>query len=241
MELQTANFRRPLGSHARRTCAFAPRTRIACSGSPFPGTATRLCSATQDQDHQNLCVAPLPLFPKNPVGPTHHRVRTMSCCGSARPPQKSGHDPVGTLQPFPISQQPTAHPGISPFEKPLPLQHQSVAPPPQAYSLSRLNGNPSSPPPRPPSSTVHAASIAPGPSPPPSAAFNRSSVVDHMSPLSPLRLPSPTYPASGNQSLLSTYQPVAVPPSLPPTDEGKVSIAIDFGERRAPDLIPRCV
>ncbi|KAH9982005.1 actin-like ATPase domain-containing protein [Russula compacta] len=61
-------------------------------------------------------------------------------------------------------------------------------------------------------------------------AFNRGSIVDHTSSLSPLRLPSPAYPASGNQNLLSTYQsPAAVPPSLPPTDEGKVSIAIDFG------------
>jgi hypothetical protein len=65
--------------------------------------------------------------------------------------------------------------------------------------------------------------------------FTRGTSADAAaSPLSPLQRPTPSYASSGNPNLLSTYQSsAAVPASLPPTDEGKMSVAIDFGENRA--------
>lgn len=70
--------------------------------------------------------------------------------------------------------------------------------------------------------------------------FNPSALVDPMGSLSPLRRPSPAYPAAGNPNLLSTYQPsLPIASSVPPMDEGKMSVSIDFGERRASLPRPR--
>jgi len=158
----------------------------------------------------------------------------MSCCGTSRSPDttiRSG--PVATLQPFPISQQPAAHPGIDPFLEKDTFRPPTINSPPQAHSLSRFHGAQSPPP-----SSTH-GSIAP--SPPLSVSqmgtFNRSSVIESTGSLAPLRRPTPAYATPGNPNLLSTYQsPTAVAPSLPTTDEGKMSVSIDFGERRALDL-----
>jgi len=170
-------------------------------------------------------------------------VLTMSCCGSPRPqtplPQtavsKSVHG--GTLQQFSVSHQPTAHPGPYPGPAPemSPFRPPNIMTPEPVHSMSHLNGYQSPPP---TSSTVH-GSIPPSPpsTGPQVGMFNRASVVDPIGSLSPLRRPSPAYPASGNPNLLSTYPSAAVP-SLPPPDEGKMSISIDFGERRSPESHP---
>ncbi|KAI0297007.1 hypothetical protein B0F90DRAFT_1742262 [Multifurca ochricompacta] len=149
----------------------------------------------------------------------------MSCCGTSRSPNTKSA-PIGTLQPFPITHQPTAHPGISPFTEKSSFHPPSISPPPATHSLFRVNGNQSPPP---PSSTTHGSAA---PSPPPIApqfgAFNQNSTVDVTGSLSPLRRPSPSHPASGNPNLLSTYQSSA-PLSNSSMDEGKVSVSIDFG------------
>jgi hypothetical protein len=154
----------------------------------------------------------------------------MSCCGASRAQNKSGPD-VGTLQPFPITtHQPRPRPLITPFGEKEPFHPPSISSPPPVQSLSRLNGAHSPP----QSSTTH-GSIPPSSPPPTVGTFNRSTVVDTPGSLSPLRRPSPAYPPAGNLNLLSTYQSSApMSSSLPPTDEGKMSISIDFGERRSP-------
>ncbi|KAI9512146.1 actin-like ATPase domain-containing protein [Russula earlei] len=140
----------------------------------------------------------------------------MSCCGTPRSQKTS--DTVATLQPFPISQQPTARPEISPFLEKESFRPPTISSPPPVHSLSRFNGAQSPPP-----SSTH-GSVPP--SPPPTASqmgtFNRGSVIDSSASLSPLRRPTPAYPSSGNPNLLSMYQPVH-------GHEGKMSISIDFG------------
>jgi hypothetical protein len=156
----------------------------------------------------------------------------MSCCGVSRS-QDVRSDTVGTLQPFPISQQPTPHPRIDPFpQKPSP-NPPTIPSPSLVHPFTGLTGNQ----PSPPSSSTNHGSVTS--SPPPlldsqMGALGFGSTADAMGSLSPLRRPSPSYPASGtNPNLLSTYQPsAAIPASLPLTDEGKMSVAIDFGERR---------
>jgi hypothetical protein len=166
----------------------------------------------------------------------------MSCCGQSRS-QEVRSNTVNTLQPFPISQQPTPHPRIDPFpQKPSP-NLPTIPSPTQVHPFAGLTGNQPSPP---SSSTAHGGSVTS--SPPPlldsqMVAFGRGgSTADAVGSLSPLRRPSPSYPASGSTSpnLLSTYQPsAAFPSSLPPTtDEGKMSVAIDFGERRVLTSLP---
>ena len=161
----------------------------------------------------------------------------MSCCGSARTPEGNSRSAPagGTLQPFPISHQPTALPEINPYAEKSTFQVPSISSPPPVHALSQFGGTQSPPP---PSSTTH-GSVAP--SPPPlspqfnGSSFHGSSLADVSSTLNPLRRPSPSYPAGGNPNLLSTYRPsVAVPaPSVPTTDEGKMSVSIDFGKLRA--------
>ncbi|KAI0255423.1 actin-like ATPase domain-containing protein [Lactifluus subvellereus] len=74
-------------------------------------------------------------------------------------------------------------------------------------------------------------------SPPPAHSLSRLNANQPSPPPSTLQRPNPSYPTSGNLNLLSTYQSSAlVPASLPPTDEGKMSVAIDFGEHHAPIL-----
>jgi hypothetical protein len=171
----------------------------------------------------------------------------MSCCGNPRPPQpvqaQSKSVPVGTVQQFPISHQPTAHPGITPFP-PSPegsaFRPPHITSPQPVHSLSHLNG-PHSPPPT--ASTALSMPPSPPSSGPQMGMFSRTSVVqvDPIGSLSPLRRPSLTYPGSGNQNILSTYQSSPTVPSLPPTDDGKMSVSIDFGERCIPDPVPRRV
>ncbi|KAI0289646.1 hypothetical protein BC826DRAFT_597825 [Russula brevipes] len=163
----------------------------------------------------------------------------MSCCGDTRPANTNGT--VGTHQPYPVSNQPTPHPGISPFLEKGTFQPPNISPPPAAAQSFSHFSSAQSPPPTSP--TLHGSNA---PSPPPTisqmSAFNRGSVADPTGSLSPLRRPSPAYPATGNQNLLSAYQTsVSVPPSLPTTDEGKMSVSIDFGERRFLDYVPRRV
>jgi hypothetical protein len=150
-------------------------------------------------------------------------------------------------QQYPVSQQPMAHPGIiSPFPPPAdastsPYRPPDVTQPPAMYPMAHLNGTAHSPPPT--LSTMHSSSVPPPPSPPsgvPQMGMYTSAsppVLDPNGPLSPLRRPSPTYPTTSGSSnpppnLLATYQSSATMPSLPPIDEGKVSVSIDFGERR---------
>ncbi|KAI9451257.1 hypothetical protein BJY52DRAFT_1298655 [Lactarius psammicola] len=155
----------------------------------------------------------------------------MSCCGSVRTDEGNSRSAPtgGTLQPFPISHQPTAHPGINPFLEKSTFHPPSVSSPPPVHALSQFGGTHSPPP---PSSTTH-GSLAPSPPPqsPQMNMFHGTSSADLSGSLNPLRRPSPSYPASGNPNLLSTYRPsVAIPaPSVPTTDEGKMSVSIDFG------------
>ena len=210
----------------------------------FAGKARGLCSST-------LGLVP-PLF--------LYCWRTMSCCGSPRPEHTDMSVPaVGTRsvavgggalqhQQYPVSQQPTGHPGIiSPFPPPADassLRPPDITPPPATYSMAHLNGTAHSPPPT--LSTMH-SSVPPSPSVPQMGMYTSVSpppVVDPNAPLSPLRRPSPTYPSSGSSNppnLLSTYQSPTTMPSLPPIDEGKMSVSIDFGERRPsePNPTPR--
>lgn len=160
----------------------------------------------------------------------------MSCCGSARTYEGNSRSAPagGTVQPFPISHQPEAHPEINPYAEKPPFQVPSISSPPPVHALSQFGGTQSPPP---PSSTTH-GSVAPSP-PPQSPQFNGSfhgsSLADISGSLNPLRRPSPSYPAAGNPNLLSTYRPsVAIPaPSMSTTDEGKMSVSIDFGKLSA--------
>lgn len=179
----------------------------------------------------------------------------MSCCGSPRPEGTDKSVPaVGTRsvpvgggglqhQQYPVSQQPMAHPGIiSPFPPPTAdassFRPADITPPQAVYPMAHLNGTAHSPPP-PTASTPH-SSVPPPSSPsnvPQMGMYTSASppVVDPNGPLSPLRRPSPTYTTSGSSNppnLLSTYQSSTTMPSLPPVDEGKMSVSIDFGERR---------
>jgi hypothetical protein len=159
----------------------------------------------------------------------------MSCCGSARPHEGNSRSAPagGTVQPFPISHQPIAHPEINPYAEKSTFQVPSISSPPPVHALSQFGGTQSPPP---PSSTTH-GSVAPSP-PPQSPQFNSSfhgsSLADLSGSMNTLRRPSPSYPAAGNPNLLSTYRPsVAIPaPSVPTTDEGKMSVSIDFGKLR---------
>jgi hypothetical protein len=156
--------------------------------------------------------------------------RTMSCCGTPRPENQAKSVSAGTVQQFPVSHQPTAHPEISPFSAPAPepsFRPPYLPSPPPVHSSSHLNGAQS---PAPTLSTVHGSLPSPGPQ---VGMFNRTSAVDPIGSFSPLRLPSPAYPASGNPNILSMYQSSAAVPSLPPMDEGKMSVSIDFGEHRS--------
>lgn len=171
----------------------------------------------------------------------------MSCCGSARANEgNSGSTPAGgTLQPFPISNQPTGHPGIDPYLEKSAFQPPSISSPPPVHALTPFGGTQSSPPPfggtqspPPPSSTTH-GSVAPSPPPqsPLANGYHGGSFADLSGSMSTLRRPSPSYPPTKNPNLpnlLSTYRPsVAIPaPSIPTTDEGKMSVSIDFGELR---------
>jgi hypothetical protein len=159
----------------------------------------------------------------------------MSCCGNPRPPTPTHQIKTvnaSTLQQFSVSQQPTAHPGISPYSAPAPemssFRPPDISTPQPVHPSPYLNGYHSPPP---TSSTAH-GSIPPSPpsTGPQVGMFNRTSVIDPTSSLSPLRRPSPAYPGAPN--LLSTYSSAAVP-SLPHPDEGKMSVSIDFGERRS--------
>jgi hypothetical protein len=195
--------------------------------------------------------------------------RTMSCCGSPRPEDTDKSVPaVGTRsvpigggafqqqQQFPVSQQPTGHPGIiSPFPPPSSdassFRPPDFTPPSTVYPMAaHLNGTTHTPPPPPTmtTSTLHGSVPSSPPSTVPQMGMYTSAsppVVDPNGPLSPLRRPSPTYPTSGSSNppnLLSTYQSPANIPSLPPIDEGKMSVSIDFGERRPllnPNPTPR--
>jgi hypothetical protein len=163
----------------------------------------------------------------------------MSCCGSARTPEgDSKSAPAGgTLQPFPISHQPTAHPSINPYLEKSSFQVPTISSPPPVHALSQFGGaqfggtqfgGTQSPPP--PSSTTH-SSFAP--SPPPQSqvnGFHGNSFAELSGSMNALRRPSPSYPASGQPNLLSTYRPsVANPAPSAPKDEGKMSVSIDFG------------
>jgi hypothetical protein len=179
----------------------------------------------------------------------------MSCCGSPRPQDKSiptvgtRSVPVGggalqqqqqQQQQYPVSQQPTAHPGIiSPYHPPADassFRPPDINSPPAVYPMAHLNGTAHSPPPT--VSTLH-GSVPPSPVPQMGMYTSASPpLLDPNVSLSPLRRPSPTDPTSGSSSppnLLSTYQSSATMPSMPPIDEGKVSVSIDFGERRPPE------
>jgi len=154
----------------------------------------------------------------------------MSCCGESRP--QNGVRPVGTLQPYPITtQQPSPHPVITPFQE-KPFQPPNIVSPPPVHAAPYLNGGTRSPPPQ--SSTTH-GSFPPSPPPmlPQMGTFNRT-VVDPAGSLSPLRRPNAAYSPARNPNILSTYQGSAapMPTSVPPTDEGKMSVSIDFGEPR---------
>jgi len=182
----------------------------------------------------------------------------MSCCGASRlPSTEKGVSVVGTRsapvgsalqqqQEFPVSEQPTAHPGISPF--PFPGEASSFRPPdittpPPVHSMAHLTGTANSLPPT--SSTVH-GSLPPSPShqstiPQMGMYGSASPVVDPNGPLSPLRRPSPTYPTSGSPNppnLLSKHYSSADMPTMLPIDEGKMSVTIDLGERRPPEPHP---
>ncbi|KAH9052022.1 hypothetical protein EDB83DRAFT_2521887 [Lactarius deliciosus] len=140
----------------------------------------------------------------------------MSCCGSARTDDGNSRSAPtgGTLQPFPISHQPNAHPGINPFLEKSSFHPPSISSPPPVHALSQFGGTHSPPP---PSSTTH-GSLAPSP-PPQSPQMNMFHDLALL------------IPAAGNPNLLSTYRPsIAIPaPSVATTDEGKMSVSIDFG------------
>ncbi|KAI0270643.1 actin-like ATPase domain-containing protein [Gloeopeniophorella convolvens] len=153
----------------------------------------------------------------------------MSCCGTSRTEGNTKSAPIyGTLQPFPITQQPTGHPGINPFpETKQSVPPSTVSPPPPVHPYPYANGNQSPPP---PSTVTHGSAPSPPPLTSQFGGYNRTSTVDVTGSLSPFRRPSPSYPAPGNPNLLTTYQPsMAMPITSPTTDEGKMSVSIDFG------------
>jgi hypothetical protein len=188
----------------------------------------------------------------------------MSCCGNPRL-QAAGNSvsaavgtrsvSAGARQQQPVSQQPTSHPGIvSPFPPPSdassPFRPPDITPPPAAmYPMAHLNGAAFSlPPPLPPKSPPMMYGMRPSS---PTAVqqmgvySSASPIVDHNGYMAPLRRASlaySSYGSSNSPNLLTAYQSPTTLSSLPPVDEGKVSVSIDFGERRPttePSPIPR--
>ncbi|KAI0060113.1 actin-like ATPase domain-containing protein [Artomyces pyxidatus] len=133
----------------------------------------------------------------------------MSCCGQ---PLKDDEQQTAPLRPYSVQQQqPAPHPGARLPEKQQPFHARGFPSPPPAHQTY-------SPPPG-----SYAGSSA---SPPPQ--------FDPYAP--PLPRPSPAYagPHANGVNLLHTYDPRAGVPGAaerapPRPDEGKVSIAIDFG------------
>ncbi|THH09897.1 hypothetical protein EW146_g8542 [Bondarzewia mesenterica] len=158
----------------------------------------------------------------------------MSCCGTSR---NANHrnSAQAPLSPHPTSQQPGAHPGAV-YPQKQSFQQPSIPTPLPTHPSNSLNGhylNPllnghQSPPPQ---SLMTGSSHSP---PLMQQQYNSSYNVTATAYQNTLMKPNPTY-LGGTSSLLSpSYAPtsVTVPVSAdfsPPSDEGKMSISIDFG------------
>ncbi|KAA1466844.1 actin-like ATPase domain-containing protein [Dentipellis sp. KUC8613] len=143
----------------------------------------------------------------------------MSCCGSSRTPEADRNSAEAPLSPYPVNVQPVAHPNpyfpqsTIPSPPPATLNDHRTPPPPQSYGSH-------SPPPQQQfqSSSYNLAAPAP--------AFNE-----------PLLRPNATYATSSPAFLPQQYGPHSVTTAAAPgqsfapplTDEGKMSVSIDFG------------
>lgn len=159
----------------------------------------------------------------------------MSCCGTAKT-QGVNRQEVNLSPSTPIAQQPSPHPGAL-FPEKQSFTAPSISPPPAAHTYNSLNGHQSPP----PSSLT---STSPPPMIPQFNSFNgdlQSQPLFDPSSMAPpfqdnLLRPSPTYPGSvGSRPSAYSPQAISVMPSSnagfspPLSDEGKMSISIDFG------------
>ena len=150
---------------------------------------------------------------------------SMSCCGTSRSPvdRNSAQAP---LSPHPISHQPSPHPGAVFPEKTQWLQQPSIPSPPLAHPYNSLNGHHS---PK-PHSFVSGGSNSPPPMQQQFTSFTHDPYNQ-----SSLTKPNPSYVGGSLGMLSPTFGITSVTPSVsgefsPLSDEGKMSISIDFGE-----------
>lgn len=172
----------------------------------------------------------------------------MSCCGEPNKPK----DEANRVAPFngqTVNQQPGPHPGVQYHEKQASFQQPTIPSPTPTHpygqqSFNGHNGHQQTPSnwsqhsPSPPPMNQFGAYGAPGlPAPTPSS-FNGSSTAysQHQS----LLQPSPVHNASFRGNTSSPHTSMTSPPPMtatpmprqdfrPPSDEGKMSVSIDFG------------
>lgn len=155
-----------------------------------------------------------------PIARTFH-ASVMSCCGT--PAAKKGADEKNRQYPqyptqSPVNQQPSPQPGLGWQEKP--YQPPSIpSPPPTHYS----HGTSHSPPPQ---STLNHSYQQPG--------FNPNNLGGTTYPAPSITRPPPSLPPSpppvGSYGPISTVSPLSPTKGYTiPTDEGKLSVSIDFG------------
>lgn len=161
-----------------------------------------------------------------------------SCCGTSKTQAQDRNRTEVNLSPStPISQQPTPHPGAYVPESKHSYQTSSITYPPNVYPHNSLNGHQSPPP-------SSFKSTSPAPMLPQFNSFGGDAQPQPLldtSAMSPpfqdnLLRPNATYPGStGSRSTMYNPQAISVMPSSnvgfnpPLSDEGKMSISIDFG------------
>lgn len=170
----------------------------------------------------------------------------MGCCGETRSKPVANSEKQNVLDgSYPVSQQPTPHPGLQYDEKQ--FQPPSIpSPPPAQQPLGSpdLNGfqqqpwqqqqqglaGPGSPPPTSSSHTFDPFRPAGAASPPPPGAFSGTTLQSFNG--TPLERPTPFYSGSVQQTVSMSAQKIngyTSPEPVRTADEGKMSVSIDFG------------
>lgn len=179
----------------------------------------------------------------------------MGCCGEpyeAPEPVTEKH----VVNPYPTTMQPSPHPGAQFLDKP--YQTPSIPSPPPSHQFGGPNGYQTPPPAAwtpvphsPPPGTGSPYSQFPPPGSPPPGAGPLSPQFGGMSngPLSPqftgttlngmtpngsLQRPTPVHAMHSGSATMTTSRVGrgASVSAIPPMDEGKMSVSIDFGELR---------
>lgn len=167
----------------------------------------------------------------------------MGCCGESRSKPETNSEKQNVLDgSYPVSQQPTPHPGLHYDEKPF-QQPLISSPPPAELGDPRTSANgfpqqawqqgaqtPGSPPPTSTSNTFDPYRPAGTASPPPSGAFSGTTLQSYNG--TPLERPTPFYSGSVQQTVSMSATKVngyTNPEPVRTVDEGKMSVSIDFG------------